>query len=217
MDKIRIFIADDEKLIRDGLKIILESYGDIEVTALAKDGADVLEKVRLDPPDLVLMDIRMPLCDGVEATRNIRREFSRVKILILTTFTDTEYIQEALQYGASGYLLKDSDYDVIHEAIKGSVIGNVVFHPDIATKMLEGIQKPPSEKVIREHQLSEKDLHLIRLVAEGLSNQEISDALFLSEGTVKNQISHLLGRLELRDRTQLAAFAWRSGLAQSGR
>lgn len=214
MDKIRIMIADDEKLIRDGLKIILESYGDIEVTALAKDGADALQKVRLDPPDLVLMDIRMPVCDGVEATRSIRREFARVKILILTTFTDTEYIQEALKYGASGYLLKDSDYDVIHEAIKGSVLGNVVIHPDIATKMLEGIHRLPSEEMIQEYQLTEKDLQLIRLVAQGLSNKEISETLFLSEGTVKNQISHILGRLELRDRTQMAAFAWRSGLAE---
>lgn len=214
MNKIRIIIADDEKLIREGLRIILESYGDIEVAAEARDGIEALEKVRRHPADLILMDIRMPGCDGVQATRNIRREFREVRILILTTFSDTEYIQQAMAYGASGYLLKDSDHDVIYEGIKAAVKGNVVIHPKVARAMLTDSPLRPSARVIEEFHLTERDLELIGLVAGGYSNKEIAERLFLSEGTIKNQISALLARLELRDRTQLTVFAFRNGLAR---
>ncbi len=214
MSKIRIIIADDEKLIREGLKIILESYGDIEVLALAKNGHDALEQVRVHPADLILMDVRMPECDGVQATRNIRREFSQVKILILTTFSDTEYIQEAMKFGASGYLLKDSEHDVIYEGIKAAMKGNVVIHPKVASAMLASAGPRVNREVIDQYHLTEKDLILIGLVAEGFSNKEISERLYLSEGTIKNQISSLLSRLDVRDRTQLTVFAFRNGFAE---
>lgn len=214
MSKIRIIIADDEKLIRQGLKIILESYGDIEVVAEATDGNEALEQIRRNSADLILMDIRMPDCDGVQATRNIRREFSQVKILILTTFSDTEHIQEAMKFGASGYLLKDSDHDVIYEGIKASVKGNVVIHPKVASAILSDRGPKVNVRVIDQYDLNEKDLELIGLVAGGYSNREISEKLFLSEGTIKNQISALLARLDLRDRTQLTIFAFRNGLAE---
>lgn len=211
MNKLKILIVDDEKLIREGLKIILETYGDIEVMDMAEDGFAALEALRRQPVDLVLMDIRMPKCDGVEATRLIRREFQAVKILILTTFSDTEYIRQAMKFGASGYLLKDSDYDLIHEGIKAAVLGHVVVHPDVADKLLAQTSQP--KKDFSNLDLTDKEIELIRKVAQGLSNKEIAESLYLSEGTIKNQISHLFTKLDLRDRTQLTIFAYKQGIA----
>ena len=136
MSKIRIAIIDDEKLIREGLKIILSSYEDIEVVGMGENGLEALNICKSRDVDLVLMDIRMPVCDGVEGTKLIKREFSNTKVLILTTFRDIEYIQEALKNGASGYLLKDSSYDLLYEGVKAAVIGNIVIHPDIALDIL---------------------------------------------------------------------------------
>ena len=137
MNRIRIAIIDDEKLIREGLKIILSTYKDIEVVGMGENGLEALDICRTNNIDLVLMDIRMPICDGVEGTKLIKTEFPNTKVLILTTFRDIEYIEEALKNGASGYLLKDSSYDLIHEGIKASVIGNIVIHPDIAIDIIE--------------------------------------------------------------------------------
>lgn len=211
MEKIKIIIADDEKLIREGLKIILETYGDIEVVALAENGEEALRALQEQPAQLVLMDIRMPVCDGVEATRRIHQLYDKIKILILTTFSDSAYIREAMKFGASGYLLKDSDYDVIYEGIKAAMKGNVVVHPEVATRLLSE-QAPVTD--YSDFDLSDKEVQLIDLVAQGLSNKEISEKIFLSEGTVKNRISLILSKLELRDRTQLTIFAYRKGIAK---
>ena len=135
MDSIKIAIIDDEKLIREGLKIILSTYDDIDVIAMGENGYEALELCKSDKIDLVLMDIRMPDCDGVEGTRIIKEEFPNTKVLILTTFKDIEYIQEALKNGASGYLLKDSSYDLIYEGIKAAISGNIVIHPDVANNI----------------------------------------------------------------------------------
>ncbi|NLY86294.1 MAG: response regulator transcription factor [Tissierellia bacterium] len=213
MSKIRIAIIDDEKLIREGLKIILSSYEDIEVVGMGENGLEALNICKSRDVDLVLMDIRMPVCDGVEGTKLIKREFSNTKVLILTTFRDIEYIQEALKNGASGYLLKDSSYDLLYEGVKAAVIGNIVIHPDIALDILnhKNANTDP-DKILKAYGLSKKEYEIIRLIAEGLSNKEIGEKLFLSEGTIKNNVSTILSKLDLRDRTQIAVFAYKNNL-----
>lgn len=215
MHKIKIAIIDDEKLIREGLKIILSTYDDIDVVAMGENGYEALEICKSNDVDLILMDIRMPLCDGVKGTKLIKDELPDTKVLILTTFKDIEYIQEALKNGASGYLLKDSSYDLIYEGIKAALIGNIVIHPDVANNILNysPIQITPKE-VCKEFNLSEKECYIIEYIAEGLSNKEIGEKLFLSEGTIKNNVSTILSKLELRDRTQIVVFAFKNNFTK---
>lgn len=215
MDKIKIAIIDDEKLIREGLKIILSSYKDIDVVAMGENGYEALELCKLNEIDLVLMDIRMPLCDGVEGTKIIKNDFPDIKVLILTTFKDIEYIQEALKNGASGYLLKDSSYDLIYEGIKAAVIGNIVIHPDVATNILNLTPIETDLKEICEsYGLNNKECDIIKYIADGLSNKEIGEKLFLSEGTIKNNVSTILSKLGLRDRTQIVVFAFKNNITK---
>lgn len=215
MNKIRTIIVDDEKLIREGLKIILSTYEDIEVVGLYENGEEGFKGCKEHNPDIVLMDIRMPKCDGVLGTRLIKEAFKDIKVLILTTFNDKEYIHEAMRFGASGYLLKDSSYDVIYEGIKAAVKGNIVIHPEVASIILEDeIRKEDATKCISEYKLSEKEVNIIKEIANGLSNKEIGEKLFLSEGTIKNNISSILSKLDLRDRTQIAIFAFKSRINQ---
>lgn len=216
MNKIKVIIADDEKLIREGLKIILDTYDDIEVTGLAANGEEALKECRKNVPDVVLMDVRMPECSGVMGTKLIKQEFSSVKILILTTFNDVEYIHEALSSGASGYILKDSDYDLIYEGIKACMKGNIVVHPDVISKIMN--DKDDLHEAVKEtkekYDLSDKEISIVREVANGLSNKEIGEKLFLSEGTIKNNVSTILSKLSLRDRTQLTIFAFKNNIAK---
>ena len=156
----------------------------------------------------------MPDYDGVMGTRLIKEAYPNIKVLILTTFNDQSFIRDALSYGASGYLLKDSSHEVIYESIKSTLTGNVIFHPEVATQLLT--TSTPSKKAINfyeQYRLSDKELTIIREIAEGLSNKEIAAKLFLSEGTIKNHITNILFKLELRDRTQIAIFAFKNGLA----
>ncbi|WP_238906393.1 response regulator transcription factor [Clostridium sp. YIM B02506] len=216
MNKIKLILVDDEKLIRDGLKIILESYDDIEVIDVCSNGREALEACKLNSPDVVLMDIRMPQCDGVTGTKLIKEQFNNIKILILTTFNDVEYIQEALKYGASGYILKDSDYDLIYEGIKACIKGTIVINQEVANKMLgSGLKtnKKNLEDVKIRYNLNSKEINIIKEIANGLSNKEIGERLFLSEGTIKNNISNILSKLSLRDRTQLTIFAFKNDIA----
>ena len=215
MEKIKVVLVDDEKLIREGLRMILSTYGDIEVVGLCQNGEEALRLCRSTKVHVVLMDIRMPICDGVLGTRIIKEEFKEIKVLILTTFTDGEYIHEALKYGASGYLLKDSSDELIYEGIKAAVKGNIVVHPEVASKILSGtIEEDKSEEVSHKYSLTEKEMTIIREIARGLSNKEIGEKLYLTEGTVKNNISTILSKLELRDRTQIVIFAFRNGLVE---
>lgn len=215
MEKIKVLIVDDEKLIRDGLKIILSTYEDVQVVGLSEDGYDALEFCRKNPVDIILMDIRMPKCDGVLGTRVIKEEFEDIKILILTTFSDMEYIQEALKYGASGYLLKDSSYDLIYEGVKAAIKGNIVVHPEIANKLLSNM--PKEKKTIekaKKYNLTDREITIVKEIAKGLTNKEIGEKLYLSEGTIKNNISTVLSKLNLRDRTQIAIFAFKNDLVE---
>lgn len=216
MEAIKVLLVDDEKLVVDGLKIILETYEDITVVGTANNGEEALKECRKNNPDVVLMDIRMPKSDGVMGTKLIKKEFSATKILILTTFNDVQYIHEALKYGASGYILKDSDYDLIYEGIKACMKGNVVINPEVASKIIsenvEYSQKSSIDKIKKKYALSEKEISIIKEVANGFSNKEIGEKLFLTEGTIKNNISMILSKLELRDRTQLTIFAFKNNI-----
>lgn len=210
-DKIKIAIIDDERLIREGLKLMLSTYKDIEVVAVGSNGYEALEICKNNNVDIVLMDIRMAECDGVMGTRLIKEQFSKIKILILTTFKDKEYIQDALRYGAFGYLLKDSSHEVIYEGIKTAFSGNMVIHPEVANEIIkEGINS--NRENIDAYALSEKEIEIIKNIAKGLSNKEISECMFLSEGTIKNNITNILSKLDLRDRTQIAIFAFKKGI-----
>ena len=215
MEKIRIAIIDDERLIREGLKIILSTFEDIEIVALGENGSEALELCRTLDIDLVLMDIRMPVCDGVKGTKLIKDSFPEIKVLILTTFSDIEYIQDAIKNGASGYLLKDSSYDLIYDGIKAAISGNIVIHPDIANNIFNHSNLDGDVKDIKEKfDLNKKEIDIIKLVSDGLSNKEIANELFLSEGTIKNNVSTILSKLNIRDRTQIVVFAFKNKLTR---
>lgn len=211
MEKIKLLIVDDEKLIREGLKVMLSTFDDIEVVDTCENGFKALEICKSKGVDIVLMDIRMKECDGVIGTRLIKEQFNKIKVIILTTFKDKEYIDEALKYGAFGYMLKDSSYDVIYEGIKTAYKGNMVVHPEVATQIISASSsiKP---KDIDKYNLSDKEISIIEGISRGLSNKEIAEELFLSEGTIKNNITNILSKLELRDRTQIAIFAFKNGI-----
>ena len=210
-EKIKVMLVDDEQLIRSGLKIMLGTYPDIEVIHQAGNGREAFECCQMEVPDVVLMDIRMPVSTGIEGTKLIKEAYPEVKIVMVTTFQDTEYIVEAMQYGASGYLLKDSSYEAIYDGIKVALSGKVVMDATVSEKLV----MQPKAQTTTDNQtdisslgLTEREIELIRLVSQGLNNKEISEALFLSEGTVKNNISTILSKLALRDRTQLVIFAY---------
>ena len=209
-EKIKVMLVDDEQLIRSGLKIMLETYPDIEVIHQAGNGREAFECCKKEVPDVVLMDIRMPVSTGIEGTKLIKEAYPEVKIVMVTTFQDTEYIVEAMQYGASGYLLKDSSYEAIYDGIKVALSGKVVMDATVSEKLVMQPKAPTTiaKTDISSFGLTEREIELIRLVSQGLNNKEISEALFLSEGTVKNNISTILSKLALRDRTQLVIFAY---------
>ena len=215
----RILIVDDQELFRDSLSIIMKSSDEIEVTGAVASVDEALASIRETMPDAVLMDIRMPGKDGVEGTRLIKNRYPNVKVIVLTTFDDDEYVYGALKYGASGYLLKGCSKAELMKAIHLALSGGAMINPEIATKVIRQF----SEMARREDiilvsdeladQLNESEIKIIRVVGRGLSNREISATLYLSEGTVRNYISSILTKLELRDRTQLAIWAVQKGMA----
>ncbi|TCK86749.1 LuxR family two component transcriptional regulator [Natranaerovirga hydrolytica] len=214
MENTKVLLVDDEKLIRDGLKIILNTYDNIQVVGLCENGEVAYHFCKENDVDVILMDIRMPVLNGVEATKKIKSEMPHIKILILTTFNDTEYIYEGLKNGASGYMLKDSAYALIVDSILAAHKGNVVVHQEVANKIIESKSIIKNESVHIDYGLTQKDVNIIILIAEGLSNKEIAERLFLSEGTIKNNVSIILEKLDLRDRTQIAIFAYKNGMAK---
>ena len=203
----RILVVDDDKLVCTSLKIILETEKDIQVLAIGHDGTEAIELYKKFQPDILLMDIRMETMTGLEAGAVIMKQYPEAKILFLTTFSDDEYIIKALKLGAKGYLLKQN-YDSITPALKAVSIGQSVFGSDIVTKLPNLVQEK-SEFDYKKFDLTSKEFEIIELIAEGLSNKEIADRLFLSEGTVRNYLSNILLKLELRDRTQLAIFYYK--------
>lgn len=199
-----IIFVDDDCLVSGALKTILEVNGDIRVTAIGADGREAIELYRKFRPDVLLMDIRMKEMNGLDAAGEILREFPDAKILLLTTFSDDEYIIKALRLGAKGYLLKQ-DYASILPALRAVDSGQIVFGHEIVRKLPNLIQeKTPLD--YSEYEINDREYEIIRWIAEGLSNKEIAAKMFLSEGTVRNYLSSILDKLSLRDRTQIAIF-----------
>ena len=198
---IKVLIADDQELIRQSLQIVLNSKQDIEVSDVAANGQEVIQCIRKNKPDIILMDIRMPKMDGVQCTKIIKENYPQIKIIILTTFDDDEYVFNALKYGASGYLLKGVSMDELSDAIRTVYSGRAMINPDMQTNYTI----PVEEKDIR--QLTKTEWRIIAQVEKGASNKEIADTLSLSEGTIRNYLSTILNKLNLRDRTQLAIWA----------
>ncbi len=203
---IRVLIADDEELITNSLKIILQLEDDIEVVGVCSNGDEAYRRiVEVGNVDIVLMDIRMPICDGVLATKKIMETFSQTKVIILTTFNDDEYIFEALKNGAKGYLLKSVKPDKIIEAIRVVQGGNLLVHSEVASRVSNMLKKDRAKKM-SSYGFTEVELEIIKLISDGYTNKEISEKVFLSEGTIKNKITEILSKLNLRDRTQIAIF-----------
>ncbi|MDU1413397.1 MAG: response regulator transcription factor [Clostridium sp.] len=201
----RIVIVDDDRLIAVSLKTIIESSGEIQVVALGYDGEEAKILYEKYEPDILLMDIRMKETTGIDASEYIMKKYKEAKILLLTTFEDNEYIISALKIGVKGYILKQH-YEGIVPALKAVYNGQSVFGEEIVSKLPNMLTKKNDKKSNEELNLGEKELQIITLVSKGLSNKEIASTLFLSEGTVRNYISNILDKLNLRDRTQLAIF-----------
>lgn len=214
---IKLLIADDQQLIRDSLRIVLETKEMIEITGAVSNGVEVIRSVRENRPDVILMDIRMPEMDGVQCTQIIKENYPDIKIIILTTFDDDEYIFSALKYGASGYLLKGISMDSLVDAIQKVYSGNAMINGDIATKVLGMFSKMAQNDISikvedgLEKEITDSEWKVIRLVSEGMSNKEIASKLYLTEGSVRNYLSSILRKLDLRDRTQLAIWAVQTG------
>ena len=201
----KILIADDDALVRDGLKMLLELEDDIEVIGMAENGYKAFQLCETLKPDLILMDIRMPETDGVLGTKMIKEKYNFIKIVILTTFKDDEYIQAALKNGAEGYILKNASPDSMIETLRAVVKGNFVFQKEVAAS-ISSMLRAGCKKDLSALDLSHREIEIMQLVADGLSNKEISDKLFLNEGTTRNYVTTILDKLNLRDRTQLAIF-----------
>jgi DNA-binding NarL/FixJ family response regulator len=217
---IRILIVDDQALVRSGFRMILEARDDLEVVGEAENGAQAVELVGSLGPDVVLMDIRMPVMDGVEATRRLLEGGSPARVIILTTFDLDEYVYEALRAGASGFLLKDVEPAQLVEAIRVVASGDALLAPSITRRLLDRFagslpvseDKPPPSL----ESLTVRELEILRLVAAALSNAEIAERLYLSETTVKTHVSSILRKLALRDRVQAVVLAYESGLVEPG-
>jgi two-component system, NarL family, response regulator LiaR len=216
---IRLLICDDQAIVCEGLRAILSPITSIEIVGVAHNGLDAIDLVRSTQPDLVLMDLKMPRMNGIQATKLIREQFPDVRVLVLTTFDSDEWVIDALRSGASGYLLKDSPQEALIQAISDTVSGLSPIDPHVAGKLIDHISRQPGttpQDAELIGQLSDREREVLQLLATGLSNQDIAQTLFLSEGTVKNYVSALFSKLGVSDRTQAAILAIHSGLIGPG-
>lgn len=213
---IRVLLADDQDLIRDGLRLILDLAPDIEVVAEASDGRQAVDLTRKLEPDIVLMDLRMPHVDGVAATRRITSSGVSTKVLVLTTFDDDQLVYDAFQSGASGFLLKDIRQGQLVHAVRAIVEGDALLSPTITRRLVEQLATPatPNSTAGRLDALTDRELEILRLVAQGLTNTEIATGLHIAESTVKTHVSRILTKLDLRDRVQAVILAYESGLVR---
>ena len=215
---IRVLIADDQELVRTGFRVILSAEPDLEVVGEARDGREVIEAARALRPEVVLMDIRMPNLDGIQATRRIAARNGSPRVLILTTFDLDEYVYEALRAGASGFLLKDAAADELLHAIRVVADGNALLAPSVTRRLIEDYARRPAPR----HQpdaltdLTTRELEVMRLLARGMSNTDIARELFLGDATVKTHVARIFGKLSLHDRAQAVVLAYETGLVQPG-
>jgi len=211
---IRVLICDDQAVICEGLRAILSTAADIDVVGVANDGAQAVEMAAQLHPDVALMDLKMPVMTGIQATRLIRAQSPHTRVLVLTTYDFDEWVFDAIRAGASGYLLKDTPRETLIAAIRGTAEGKTYVDPVVAGKLFDQVNRGaglPDSTVVSA--LSERELDVLRLIGRGLSNAEIAQRLYLSEGTVRNYVSAILTKLEVADRTQAAVLALRAGLA----
>jgi NarL family two-component system response regulator LiaR len=214
---IRLLICDDQAIVCEGLRAILEAVPQIEVVGVANNGVEAIDLTRATRPDLVLMDLKMPRMNGAQATRVIREQFPAVRVLVLTTYDDDEWIIDAIRAGAAGYLLKDTPQEGLLVAIRETVKGLSHIDPHVAGKLLNHVAQQPDRLLPERNligQLSEREREVLRLLATGLSNTDIAQTLFLSDGTVKNYVSVVFSKLGVADRTQAAIVAIRAGLVK---
>jgi DNA-binding NarL/FixJ family response regulator len=215
---IRVLIADDQDLVREGLRMLLAAEDDLEVVGEAGDGKQALAEARRLDPDVLLMDVRMPDLDGIEATARLAATGSKARVLMLTTFDLDEYVYLALKAGASGFLLKDATREQLVGAVRTIAAGESLLAPAVTRRLIEDYCRgprpgSPPEAVAA---LSERELEVLRLLARGLSNAEIAQELYLGEATVKSHVARVLAKLDLRDRVQTVVFAYESGLVRPG-
>jgi len=214
-----VLLADDQELFREGVRLILETTQDISVVGEAADGFEAVRQARLLEPDVVLMDIRMPRLDGLEATRRILAERSQARVIVLTTFDLDEYVYAAMKAGASGFLLKDLRRDQLVGAIRTVAAGDALIAPTIVRRLIERFcgEPPPADGLPESMAaLTARELEVLKLVARGRSNRQISESLFLSEATVKTHLAHVYAKLSVRDRVQAVVLAYETGLVQPG-
>lgn len=208
---INTIIVDDQKIVRDGLKMILSLDDQINILGEAGNGKELMEIVPEMMPDVILMDIRMPIMDGVETTKAIKEKYPDIKIIILTTFNEDEFIFKGLKNGANGYILKDSDSDILINAIKTAYKGNILLNPEVTKKIVNVLNNNLNQNKDLENDeklklLTTRELDVAKLVADGKSNKSICEELFLTEGTIKNYVTKILDKLELDNRTELAIY-----------
>lgn len=211
MNKIKVMIVDDQEIIRDGLKSLLHTNPNFEVIHLAENGLVACDQAKILKPDCILMDIRMPILNGVDATKCIKKDFPEMKIIILTTFDDDAYIIEAMRHGASGYLLKDISSEKLFQAIPDAISGNIILPTNIASKIISHMPKVENKKIDLSD-FSNRELDIIKLLVLGKSNIEIADTLYLSIGTVKNYISQIYSKIDCMDRSNAILYFKNLGL-----
>ena len=212
MDEIiRVMVVDDHHIVREGLRALIETEAGLELVGEAKDGYEAVVKTRSLKPDVILMDLVMPRMDGLEAISQIKRENEKAQILVLTSYSEDSKVFSAIKMGAMGYLLKDSLPEDLLRAIRDVYHGQPSLHPSIARKLMGELNRPP-ESPAMEEELTEREDDVLKLLALGLSNQDIADKLFISERTVRTHVSNILMKLHLANRTQAALHAWREGM-----
>jgi two-component system, NarL family, response regulator LiaR len=212
-ETIRVMIVDDHAVVREGLRTYLDLSDTIEVVGEARNGREAVERAAALKPDVVLMDLLMPEMDGIAATRGVKEVCPSTNVIVLTSFTDDEHIMPALRAGATGYLLKDVSAPDLVKAIEGANKGEAQLHPDVARKLMEQLSSPQRREEPPGAALTPRELEVLRLIANGMSNKEIARELVLNERTVKGHVSNILAKLGLADRTQAALYAVREGIA----
>lgn len=212
MNTKKILIADDHSIVREGLKQLLELEDDFEVVGQASNGLEALEKVKTLNPDVLLLDINMPVMNGIKALKRIKEEGLKTRVVILTIHEDREYLLETMQIGATGYILKDTDSATLYKAIRDAYNGESYIQPKLAAELVKEFNKPKTARVKSENDLTQREYEVLTLIAEGLNNKDIADKLFISEKTVKNHVSNIFRKINVCDRTQAAIYAFRNNI-----
>ena len=215
-DPITVLLVDDHAMVRQGVKAFFVTQPDISVVAEAGSGEEALKLAAQFVPDVILMDLIMPNMDGVEATRRVKQVSPRSQIIVLTSYHEDENIFPALKAGALSYILKDLSADELASAVRKASVGEAVLHPRVATRVIKELQGKRGETLNPFTELSERELEVLKLIADGMSNAEMAARLVLSEKTVKGHVSNILSKLQLADRTQAAVYAWREGIVRKG-